>query len=88
MQRLSILLFGVLVYAVFFATFLYLIAFVGNVQLAVPALAAFVPRSIDVGGPSAPGALAAAIDLALGLVFGLQHSVMSVVANRWPIRPS
>jgi protein-S-isoprenylcysteine O-methyltransferase Ste14 len=77
MQRIGILLFGVVVYAVFFATFLYLVAFVGNLQLAVPALAALVPRSIDAGGTASPAALAAAIDLALILAFGLQHSVMA-----------
>jgi len=77
MQRLAIVVFGVVVYAVFFATFLYLVAFVGNLQLSVPALATLVPRSIDVGGASAPLALAVPIDLALILAFGLQHSVMA-----------
>jgi protein-S-isoprenylcysteine O-methyltransferase Ste14 len=70
MKRLSIVRFGVCVYAVFFAAFLYLIAFVGNLQ-------AFVPRSIDIGGPPSPALLAAAVDLALILAFGLQHSVMA-----------
>lgn len=77
MKRLSILLFGVLVYAVFFATFLYLIAFTGNLQRAIPALATLVPHSVDHGGAAAPTALAAAIDFALILAFGLQHSVMA-----------
>jgi protein-S-isoprenylcysteine O-methyltransferase Ste14 len=82
MQRIALLVFGVVVYAVFFATFLYLVAFVGNLQAtalvqSVPALAALVPRSIDIGGPAAPIALAIAVDLALILAFGLQHSVMA-----------
>jgi len=81
MKRASILLFGVVVYAVFFATFLYLIAFVGNLQIALgpwlPQLPALVPRSIDVGGAQSAPALAAIIDLALILGFGLQHSVMA-----------
>lgn len=82
MKRLSIVLFGVLVYAVFFATFLYLIAFVGNLQATpllqlLPQAAALVPRSIDLGGPQAPAVLAAVIDLVLILAFGLQHSVMA-----------
>ena len=82
MKRLSILLFGVVVYAVFFATFLYLIAFVGNLQatpllLALPAVTALVPHSIDLGGAESPLALAVVIDLALILAFGLQHSVMA-----------
>lgn len=81
MKRVSILLFGVVVYAVFFATFLYLIAFVGNLQVALgqwlPVLPALVPHSIDVGGTQSAPAVAAIIDLALILCFGLQHSVMA-----------
>jgi protein-S-isoprenylcysteine O-methyltransferase Ste14 len=82
MQRIALLAFGVVVYAVFFATFLYLVAFVGNLQAtallqSLPAMAALVPRSIDLGGASAPVAVAVAIDLALVLAFGLQHSVMA-----------
>ena len=82
MKRLAILLFGVAVYAVFFATFLYLIAFVGNLQatplvLGLPGLAALLPVSIDQGGAAAPVGVAVAIDLALILAFGLQHSVMA-----------
>ena len=82
MKRLAILLFGVAVYAVFFATFLYLIAFVGNLQATplvqgLPGLAALLPVSIDQGGAAAPVGVAVAIDLALILAFGLQHSVMA-----------
>jgi protein-S-isoprenylcysteine O-methyltransferase Ste14 len=77
MKRLSIVLFGVVVYAVFFATFLYLVAFVGNLQAYVPALASLVPRSIDFGGANSPTGVAALVDLALILAFGLQHSVMA-----------
>lgn len=82
MKRISILLFGVVVYVVFFATFLYLIAFVGNLQATpllqgLPAIASLVPHSIDVGGPAAGLGAAIAIDLALILAFGLQHSVMA-----------
>jgi protein-S-isoprenylcysteine O-methyltransferase Ste14 len=81
MKRLAILVFGVAVYAVFFATFLYLIAFVGNLQVGLapwfPQLAGLVPRSIDLGGAQASTGAAIAIDLALILAFGLQHSVMA-----------
>jgi protein-S-isoprenylcysteine O-methyltransferase Ste14 len=81
MKRLAILAFGVAVYAVFFATFLYLIAFVGNLQAVLapwlPQLGGLVPRSIDLGGPQAATAAAIAIDLGLILAFGLQHSVMA-----------
>ena len=82
MKRFAILAFGLATYAVFFATFLYLIAFVGNLQATaladlLPALPALVPRSIDLGAPDSPTALAVAIDLGLILAFGLQHSVMA-----------
>jgi protein-S-isoprenylcysteine O-methyltransferase Ste14 len=82
MKRISILLFGVAVYAVFFATFLYLVAFVGNLQTTalaqwLPALPGLVPRSVDFGGRNEPVLLAAAIDLGLILLFGMQHSVMA-----------
>ena len=82
MQRLIILLFGLLAYAVFFVTFLYLIAFVGNLQhtaLAqlLPWLPDLVPHSIDSGRET--GALASAILINLGLIalFGMQHSIMA-----------
>ena len=42
MQRLAIVVFGVVVYAIFFATFLYLVAFVGNLQ-ALPWMPAAAP---------------------------------------------
>lgn len=68
MRRGLFVLFGVLAYGVFFATFLYLIAFVGNLPL--------VPRTVD-RGPLADPAFALATDLALIALFGLQHSVMA-----------
>ncbi len=88
MKRLPLLAFGLAVYAVFFATFLYLIAFVGNLQQVlapvVPLLTALVPRSIDAGGPGAPPFMAAIVDVGLILAFGLQHSVMARTGfKRW-----
>lgn len=82
MKRLSIMLFGVLVYAVFFGTFLYLIAFVGNLQATalsqwLPVLPALVPHSIDVGRDAGPLGAAVGIDFVLIFLFGLQHSVMA-----------
>jgi len=69
MARAFYLLFGVLAYLIFFATFLYLIAFVGNFPQ--------VPVTVDRGGPAAGLFPAVAIDLGLIALFGLQHSVMA-----------
>lgn len=68
MLRAAGLAFSVIAYAIFFATFLYLIAFVGDLPLA--------PLTVD-RGPEASVAAAAAIDLVLIALFGLQHSVMA-----------
>jgi protein-S-isoprenylcysteine O-methyltransferase Ste14 len=67
-SRAATLLFAIICYAVFFATFLYLIVFVGDFS--------FSARTVDVG-PEAPPVLAAIIDVALIALFGLQHSVMA-----------
>lgn len=55
-------------YLLFFATFLYLVGWVGNL---------FVPKTVDAGGPE--GALGTAIFTNIGLIalFGIQHSVMA-----------
>ena len=68
MQRSLNMLFALVAYAIFFATFLYLVAFVGNI--------AAVPRTVDIG-PAAPVAAALVIDVALIALFGVQHSVMA-----------
>src|SRR5687768_3068502 len=68
MQRSLTMLFALVAYAIFFATFLYLIAFVGNIPV--------VPRTVD-SGPAAPVAMALVVNLALIALFGLQHSVMA-----------
>ena len=69
MARILCLLFGVAAYALFFATFLYLIAFVGNLP--------WVPVTVDRGGAAGPVGLALIVDIALIALFGLQHSVMA-----------
>ena len=69
MSRVASLLFAIVAYAIFFATFLYLICFVGDL--------AFVPVTVNSGGPEATPLVAAIIDLALIVLFGLQHSVMA-----------
>jgi protein-S-isoprenylcysteine O-methyltransferase Ste14 len=68
MTRGIFLLFAFVAYAIFFATFLYLIGFVGN----LPGL----PRTVDVG-PQSGVATALIVNLALIALFGVQHSVMA-----------
>src|SRR5262245_43369086 len=74
LKRVSVFAYGVVCYAVLFATFLYAFGFVGNL---------FVPVSID--GPfdsDLVGSLAT--DVVLLLLFALQHSVMARPAfKRW-----
>ena len=77
MQRLSIFVYGVACYTAALATLLYAVGFIGNV---------WVPTSLDAAG-SAPLAPALLIDLALVMVFALQHSVMARPAfKRWWVR--
>lgn len=69
MARAFYLLFGLVAYAIFFATFLYLIAFVGNLP--------WVPVTIDHGGALIEPFKAAIVNIGLIALFGLQHSVMA-----------
>lgn len=67
MSRFFVLGYGVVSYAIFFATFLYLVGF----------LAGFgVPKSVDSGAPVALGA-ALLVNTLLLMAFGVQHSVMA-----------
>ena len=68
MSRAAALLFSTVAYAIFFATFLYLIAFVGNLP--------FAALTVD-RGPDAAVATAVVVDLLLIALFGVQHSVMA-----------
>jgi methanethiol S-methyltransferase len=74
-KRLSIFLYGVVSYAIFFGTFLYALGFVGNFV---------VPRTLD-GTPTSSSTVAALlINLGLLALFALQHSVMARPAfKRW-----
>ena len=68
MSRVLTLIFAIAAYAIFFATFLYLIVFVGDLS--------FAQLTVD-KGPVAPPATAAVIDVGLIALFGLQHSLMA-----------
>ncbi|MES2291136.1 MAG: isoprenylcysteine carboxylmethyltransferase family protein [Pseudomonadota bacterium] len=76
MTRAVNMVIAITCYTIFFATFLYLVAFVGNLP--------WVPVAVDRGPHTSP-AIAAAIDLGLIAAFGLQHSVMARPAfkARW-----
>jgi protein-S-isoprenylcysteine O-methyltransferase Ste14 len=69
MSRTLSLTFATICYAIFFATFLYLIAFVGDF--------AIVPKTVDGPVSSMTTGGAVIVDLALIALFGVQHSVMA-----------
>ena len=66
--RIALLAWGAASYAVFFACFLYAIAFIGDFRIA--------PKTIDSGEPG-PLGLALAVDLGLLSLFAVQHSGMA-----------
>ena len=68
MNRNLALAYGVVAYALFFAAFLYLIGFVGDLG---------VEKSIDAGGAWSPLGEAMLVNLLLIALFGIQHSVMA-----------
>lgn len=68
MGRSIAFVYGVVCYAIFFLSFLYLYGFLAN----LPQL----PRTIDIG-PAAGAAFAFWVNLALIALFGIQHTVMA-----------
>jgi len=73
-KRTAVLLYGVLSYSLFFATYLYAIGFLGNIG---------VPVTID-GEPTTGLGTALLINAALLGAFALQHSIMARPAfKRW-----
>jgi protein-S-isoprenylcysteine O-methyltransferase Ste14 len=82
MARILILLFSAASYSLFLVVFLYLVAFLANLQNttvadALPILHSLVPYSIDQGRAAGPLVVALLADLSLIALFGLQHSVMA-----------
>ena len=80
--RTAALLFSIACYALFLLAFLYLLAFLGNLQVTpladvFPAIRTLVPMSIDVGRDMGSQIAAVLVDVGLMLIFGLQHSVMA-----------
>ena len=72
--RVAVFAYGVVSYAIFFATFCYAAGFLTNV---------LVPKSID-SAPTSPFGVALAVNLALLGIFAIQHSVMARPAfKRW-----
>ena len=67
-MRALMMLFAVGCYFAFFATFLYLVGWVGGFD--------FMPTHVDKGPAMAP-ATAALVDIALIALFGIQHSAMA-----------
>lgn len=74
MKRCLVLLYGVICYAVFFASFLYAIGFIGNF---------IVPTSLDAAPTTGLGE-ALTVNVTLLALFALQHSIMARPAfKRW-----
>jgi len=77
LKRMLVFAYGLICYAVFFATYLYAVGFVGNL---------LVPRTID-GPPRGSLVAGVVVDILLLLAFASQHSVMARSAfKRWLTR--
>ncbi len=76
MGRILAFLYGIVCYAIFFLTFLYLVGFLSNLV---------VPKSIDIGGVTTSTFNAMLVNVLLIALFGVQHTVMARPAfkERW-----
>lgn len=68
MGRITIMAVSLACYAAFFASFVYLVGWVGGFD--------FMPTHVDKGASAAPF-IAALVDIGLIALFGLQHSIMA-----------
>ncbi|HEU5138100.1 MAG TPA: isoprenylcysteine carboxylmethyltransferase family protein [Steroidobacteraceae bacterium] len=80
--RTAAFLFSIVSYGVFLLVFLYLLAFLGNLQAtpladSLPMIRALVPASVDLGRDMGSLGTALLVDIGLILLFGVQHSVMA-----------
>jgi protein-S-isoprenylcysteine O-methyltransferase Ste14 len=80
--RIAVFIFSIASYGAFLLVFLYLLAFLCNLQAtalvdAWPTLRTLLSRSIDLGRDMGSPRSALLIDVGLILLFGLQHSVMA-----------
>jgi protein-S-isoprenylcysteine O-methyltransferase Ste14 len=74
MKKIAFLVYGIVSYAIFFATYCYAVGFVTNL---------IVPTSLD-GQPERPFAEAILINSGMLLLFALQHSIMARPAfKKW-----
>lgn len=75
-KRIGFFLYGLVVYVVFLATFLYTIGFIGNYRIPLGSGWVFVPKGMDTGA-GGPFWQALGVDLLLLAIFAIQHSGMA-----------
>jgi protein-S-isoprenylcysteine O-methyltransferase Ste14 len=80
--RTSVFVFSILCYGAFLLVFLYLLAFLSNLQAtpladSVPVIRTLLSRSVDLGRDMGSPIVAVLVDVGLIALFGVQHSVMA-----------